>query len=37
MYAIILPPLVLLVFVGIMAIESHYTEFSRILFFGAAP
>jgi cytochrome c oxidase subunit IV len=32
-YAILIPPLVLLVFVGIMVFESNYTLFSRILFF----
>ena len=33
-YAILLPPLFVLVFVGIMAIESDYTNLTRILFFG---
>ena len=33
-YAILVPPLVVLVFVGIMAIESEYTLFTRLLFFG---
>jgi cytochrome c oxidase subunit IV len=33
-YAILLPPLLVLVFVGIMAFESEYTLFSRIAFFG---
>ncbi len=33
-YAILIPPLVLLVFVGIMVFESKYTELSRVLFFG---
>jgi cytochrome c oxidase subunit IV len=32
-YAILLPPLLLLVFVGIMVFESDYTLLSRILFF----
>lgn len=32
-WAIVLPPLVLLVFVAIMAFESEYTYFSRLLFF----
>lgn len=32
-YAILLPPLVLLVFVGIMVFESDYTLLSRIMFF----
>ena len=33
-YAILLPPLFLLVLVGLMAIEGGYTELTRILFFG---
>ena len=32
-YAILLPPLVLLVFVAIMVLESDYTLLSRIVFF----
>ena len=32
--AILLPPSVLLVFIGIMAIESDYTFLTRILYFG---
>jgi cytochrome c oxidase subunit 4 len=35
MYAILLPPLLVVVFVGIMAFESGYTLFTRVLFFGA--
>jgi cytochrome c oxidase subunit IV len=31
-YAILTPPLALLVFVGIMLFESHYTLFSRLTF-----
>jgi len=34
-YAILTPPLALLVFVGIMIFESHYTLFSRLTFFAA--
>ena len=34
-YAIIVPPLALLVFVGIMVLESRYTEITRVLSFGA--
>ncbi len=34
-YAILLPPLLLLVFVGIMMLESDYTLLSRIVFFKA--
>jgi len=38
MYAIVLPPLVLLVLVGIMALESDYTVLTRFTFFAnAAP
>lgn len=33
-YAIILPPLALLVFVAIMAIESDYTVLTRFEYFG---
>jgi len=32
--AILLPPLCLILFIGIMAIESNYTFFSRLLFFS---
>jgi cytochrome c oxidase subunit 4 len=32
--AILLPPLCLSLFIGIMAIESNYTFFSRLLFFS---
>jgi len=35
-YAILFPPLVVLVFVVIMALESDYTIFTRMTFFGAA-
>jgi cytochrome c oxidase subunit IV len=33
-YAITLPPLVLLVFIGLMSIEADYTFLSRVIFFG---
>ncbi|MGR3291069.1 MAG: cytochrome C oxidase subunit IV family protein [Paracoccaceae bacterium] len=33
-YAILLPPVLVMVFVGIMAIESDYTLLTRVLFFG---
>ena len=36
-YAILLPPLLVLVFVALMVSESHYTIFTRLAFFGAAP
>ena len=35
MYAILVPPVLVLVFVGIMVFESNYTLFTRMLFFGA--
>ena len=35
MYAIILPPVLVLVFVAIMVFESEYTHLIRALFFGA--
>lgn len=34
-YAILVPPLVLLIFVGIMVFESNYTLFTRLAFFVA--
>lgn len=34
-YAIIVPPVLVLVFVAMMALEADYTFFTRILFFGA--
>src|ERR1700686_3207293 len=33
-YAILVPPAVVLVFVGIMIVESHYTFFPRLQYFG---
>ena len=36
-YAIMLPPLVVLVFVALMAIEANYTLFSRVLYFATGP
>ncbi|HYP57324.1 MAG TPA: cytochrome C oxidase subunit IV family protein [Beijerinckia sp.] len=35
-YAILVPPTVLAVFLGIMVLESRYTFFTRHIFFGAA-
>jgi len=35
LYAIILPPTLVLIFVGIMIFESNYTLFSRLAFFVA--
>ena len=37
MYAILVPPLAILVFVAIMASESDYTLAIRHLFFGGSP
>ncbi len=34
-YAIIVPPVLVLVFVAMMVLEADYTFFTRILFFGA--
>jgi cytochrome c oxidase subunit 4 len=36
-YAILLPPLCLLVFIAIMSIEADYTYLSRVIFFGQGP
>ena len=36
-YAILLPPLAVLVFVALMVPEAHYTLLTRLAFFGAAP
>ena len=36
-YAVLLPPLCLLVFIAIMSIESDYTYLSRVIFFGQGP
>jgi caa(3)-type oxidase subunit IV len=34
MYAILVPPLLLAVLVGLMSMESNYTFWTRIIFFG---
>jgi len=34
MYAILVPPGAVLLFVAIMAFESDYTHFTRVAFFG---
>ena len=36
-YAILVPPLVVMVFVGIMVSESKHTLLTRTMFFGAGP
>jgi cytochrome c oxidase subunit IV len=36
-YAILLPPVLVLVFVAIMTLEADYTLFTRERFFGAGP
>lgn len=33
-YAILLPPMALLVFIGLMSFEADYTFMSRVVFFG---
>jgi cytochrome c oxidase subunit IV len=34
MYAILIPPLLLAVLVGLMSLESDYTYWTRVIFFG---
>ncbi|RUT95829.1 cytochrome C oxidase subunit IV family protein, partial [Mesorhizobium sp. M7A.T.Ca.TU.009.02.1.1] len=36
-YAIILPPILVLVFVAMMVFEADYTLFTRLVFFGDGP
>ncbi|ATU94818.1 cytochrome C oxidase subunit IV family protein [Phyllobacterium zundukense] len=36
-YAILLPPVLVLVFVALMVSEANYTLLTRLVFFGAAP
>jgi cytochrome c oxidase subunit 4 len=36
-YAIILPPILVLVFVAMMVFEADYTLFTRLAFFGSGP
>lgn len=36
-YAILLPPIAVLVFVALMVPEAHYTLLTRLAFFGATP
>jgi cytochrome c oxidase subunit IV len=36
-YAILLPPLAVLVFVAIMVLEADYTLLTRVVFFGSGP
>lgn len=36
-YAIIIPPVFILVFVALMVLESEYTLWTRLTFFGAGP
>ncbi|CAN7520572.1 cytochrome C oxidase subunit IV family protein [Mesorhizobium sp. LjRoot246] len=36
-YAIILPPILVLVFVTMMVFEADYTLFTRLAFFGSGP
>jgi cytochrome c oxidase subunit 4 len=37
MYAIIVPPVLVLVFVTMMVLEADYTLLTRMVFFGAGP
>ena len=37
MYAILVPPLLLAVLVTLMSLESDYTFWTRIIFFGLSP
>ena len=37
MYAIIVPPVLVLVFVAMMVFEADYTLWTRLTFFGAGP
>jgi cytochrome c oxidase subunit IV len=37
MYAIVVPPVLVLVFTMMMLFEADYTLFTRITFFGAGP
>lgn len=37
MYAILVPPVLVLVFVALMVFESDYTLLTRLTFFGAGP
>lgn len=36
-YAILLPPILVLVFTALMMSESHYTALTRLAFFGTGP
>lgn len=36
-YAILFPPVLILVFVALMVSESHYTVLTRLAFFGGGP
>ncbi len=36
-YAVLLPPVLVLVFVALMMSEANYTALSRMTFFGASP
>ncbi len=36
-YAVMLPPLAILVFTSLMMFEGDYTEITRLIFFGEAP
>ncbi len=37
MFAILVPPVLVLIFVALMTLEADYTVFTRFLYFGTAP
>ncbi len=37
MFAILVPPVLVLIFVALMTLEADYTVFTRFLYFGASP
>ena len=37
MFAILMPPVLVLIFVALMTLEADYTVFTRFLYFGAGP
>ncbi len=37
MFAILVPPVLVLIFVALMTLEADYTVFTRFLYFGAGP
>ncbi len=37
MFAILVPPVLVLIFLALMTLEADYTVFTRFLYFGAGP